>query len=148
MSTCCATSSRTCRAGRPRWSPRSSARSSREPNAERTRREPDEIVTHLETSLPKAAAFLADAEDDVIAYAAYPRHHWRKIWSNNPLERVNKETRRRPNVVGVFPNDDAVLRLVGTIIADHPDEWRTSSDRRYSTMNRATVVGLEQSITF
>ena len=87
---------------------------------------------------------LADAEDDVTAYAVFPRHHWRKIWSTNPLDRVNKETKRRTNVVGVFPNDDAVLRLVGAILAEQHDEWQTS-DRRYLTMNN--VVVFEQPIT-
>ncbi len=60
-----------------------------------------------------AASVLADAEDDVTAYAAFPGRQWRKIWSTNPLEQVNKEIGRRTNVVGVFPNDDAGLRLVG-----------------------------------
>ena len=134
------------RAGRPRWSPRSSERSSREPCAEQTRRQLNEIVAHLETSLPKAAAVLADAEDDVVAYATYPRHPWRKIWSTNSLERVNKETGRRTNVVGVFPNDQAVLRLVCAILAEQHDKWQTSH-RRYLTMNNVTTLELDQSIT-
>jgi putative transposase len=117
-----------------------------QPNAEQARRQLREVATRLERSLPKAAAVLADAEDDVTAYAAFPRHHWRKIWSTNPLERVNKEIKRRTNVVGVFPNDDAVLRLVGAILAEQHDEWQTS-DRRYLTMNHATVLDLEQHLT-
>ena len=80
------------------------------------------------------------------AYAVFPRHHWRKICSTNPLERVNKEIKRPTNVVGVFPNDDAVLRLVGAILAEQHDEWQTS-DRRYLTMNRATVLDLDQPLT-
>jgi transposase-like protein len=82
----------------------------------------------------------------VTAYAAFPKHHWRKIWSTNPLKRVNKEIKRRTNVVGVFPNDDAILRLVGRVPADQHDEWQTS-DRRYLTMNRPTGLDLEQHIT-
>ncbi len=89
---------------------------------------------------------VADAEDDATADAVFPRHHWRKFWSTNPLERVNKSIKRRTNVVGIFPNDDAVLRLVGAILAEQHDEWQTS-DRRYLTMNRATVLDLEQHIT-
>jgi len=117
-----------------------------QPNAEQARRQLREVATRLERSLPKAAAVLADAEDDVTAYAALPRHHWRKIWSTNPLERVNKEIKRRTNVVGVFPNDDAVLRLVGAILAEQHDEWQTS-DRRYLTMNHATGLDLAQHLT-
>lgn len=116
------------------------------PDAEQARRQLREVATRLESSLPKAAAVLADAEDDVTAYATFPRHHWRKIWSTNPLERANKEIKRRTNVVGVFPGDDAALRLVGAILAEQHDEWQTS-DRRYLTMNRATVLNLEQHIT-
>jgi transposase-like protein len=127
-------------------SPRSSAPSSREPNAEQARRQLREVATRLERSLPKAAVVLADAEDDVTAYAIFPRHHWRTIWSTNPLERVNKEIKRRTNVVGVFPGDDTVPRLVDAIRAGQHDEWQTS-DRRYLSMNRATVLDLEQHIT-
>lgn len=117
-----------------------------QPDADAARRQLREVATRLERSLPKAAGVLADAEDDVTAYAVFPRHHWRKIWSTNPLERVNKEIKRRTNVVGVFPNDDAVLRLVGAILAEQHDEWQTS-DRRYLTMSNATVLDLEQPIT-
>lgn len=117
-----------------------------QPDADAARRQLREVATRLERSLPKAAGVLADAEDDVTAYAVFPRHHWRKIWSTNPLERVNKEIKRRTNVVGVFPNDDAVLRLVGAILAEQHDEWQTS-DRRYLTMNSTLTLDLEQTIT-
>jgi putative transposase len=117
-----------------------------QPDADTARHQLREVATRLERSLPKAAAVLADAEDDVTAYAVFPRHHWRKIWSTNPLERVNKEIKRRTNVVGVFPNDDAVLRLVGAILAEQHDEWQTS-DRRYLTMNSTHTLDLEQTIT-
>jgi putative transposase len=117
-----------------------------QPDADTARRQLREVAARLERSLPKAAAVLADAEDDVTAYAIFPRHHWRKIWSTNPLERVNKEIKRRTNVVGVFPNDDAVLRLVGAILAEQHDEWQTS-DRRYLTMNSTHTLDLEQPIT-
>ncbi len=117
-----------------------------QPDADAARRQLREVATRLERSLPKAAGVLADAEDDVTAYAIFPRHHWRKIWSTNPLERVNKEIKRRTNVVGVFPNDDAVLRLVGAILAEQHDEWQTS-DRRYLTMNSTLTLDLEQTIT-
>ncbi len=115
-------------------------------NAEQARRQLRKAATRLERPLPKAAAVLADAEDDVTAYATFPRHHWRKTWSTNPIERVNKEIKQRTNVVGVSPNDDEVLRLVGTILAEQHDKCQTS-DRRYLTMNRATVPDPEQHIT-
>ena len=92
-----------------------------QPVADAPRRQRREVATRLERSLPKAAAVLADVEDDMTAYAAFPRKHWRKIWSTGPLEQVNKEINRRTNVVGVFPNDDAVLALVGTIFAEQFD---------------------------
>jgi transposase-like protein len=79
-----------------------------------------QVATRLERSLPKVAAVLGDAEDDVTAYAVFPRHQWRKTWSTNPLERVNKDTKRRTKMVVVFSNDDAVLRMVGAILAEQP----------------------------
>ena len=79
---------------------------------------------------PKLGPLMDDAKAEVLAFTAFPRAHWRKIWSTNPLERVNKEIKRRSRVVGIFPNAAAVIRLVGAILIDMHDEW-IAGDRRY-----------------
>ena len=83
------------------------------------------VVNQMKPSLPKLAAFMDEAEDDVLAYMHFPAAHWVKLHSTNPIERPNGEIKRRTNVVGIFPNEGAIVRLVGAILLEQNDEWAT-----------------------
>lgn len=89
-----------------------------------------QVIASLESSFPQIAAMLKDAEADLTALAAFPIEHWPKIWSNNPIERVNREIKRRADVVQIFPNRDSATRLVGAVLQDQHEEWKYG-ERRY-----------------
>jgi len=104
-----------------------------QPDASSVLEQHGRIVEQLGERFPAAAELLEEAGSDILAFTAVPKEVWRQVWSNNPLERLNREIRRRTDVVGIFPNRAAALRLVGAVLAEQNDEW-ADTGRRYMSL--------------
>ena len=102
----------------------------------------DDLAASLVDRFPKAAALMQEAREDVLAFRPFPKEHWRKIWSTNLLERVNEEIKRRTRVVGIFPNDAAISRLVGAVLLEQHEHWQMEGRRMFSAESMAAIPDL------
>ena len=118
-----------------------------QPDGDTARAQLRRVADTLRPQFPAVADALCEAEDDLLAYATFPKPHWRRLWSTNPLERVNKEIKRRSNVVGIFPDDAAVVRLVGAVLMEQHDEWQVAERRYFSEESMKPITTPDQEVT-
>jgi len=107
-----------------------------QPSREEVEAQLGRVILQLEDRFPDVARMLEEAAPDITAFSSFPIEHWRQIWSNNPQERLNREIRRRSDVVGIFPDRNAIIRLVGMVLAEQHDEWQVA--RRYMSQESLT----------
>jgi putative transposase len=116
-----------------------------QPDSEDAREQWLRVSESFRHRFPRLSELMDEAEEDVLSYAAFPQEHWQKIWSNNSLERVNKEVKRRTNVVGIFPTEGSVIRLVGSVLSEQHDEWQVS--KRYFSLGSLARLERKEELT-
>jgi putative transposase len=101
------------------------------------------LAATLAERFPKAAELMEKAKEDVLAFRSFPQPHWKKVWSTNLLECVNEQVKRRNRVVGIFPNDASITRLVGVVLLEQDEHWQLEGRRIFSADSKAAIPSLK-----